>query len=87
MLVFCLSMMANTFDANSIPEAKGTAELKQAVLDVLSKRIAEYETTIEDDERLLDSTVDVRRRMAIEVRIGEKRILKKARERVGARRH
>jgi SET domain-containing protein 6 len=80
-------MMANTFDANSIPEAKRTAELKQAVLDVLSKRIAEYETTIEDDERLLDSTLDVRRRMAIEVRIGEQRILKKARERVGAQRH
>ena len=80
-------MMANTFDANSILEAKRTAELKQAVLDVLSKRIAEYETTIEDDERLLDSTLDVRRRMAIEVRIGEKRILKKARERFAARRH
>ena len=80
-------MMANALDANSIPEAKGTAELKQAVLDVLSKRIAEYETTMEDDERLLDSTLDVRRRMAIEVRIGEKRILKKASERVGARRH
>ena len=84
MLVFCLSMMANTLDANSIPEVKKTAALKAAVLDVLAKRTAEYETTIEQDEKLMESTLGLRHRMAVEVRIGEKRVLKKARERVDA---
>ena len=74
--------MVNTLDPNSIPGVKRTAEVKQAVLDLLDKRIAEYKTTIEEDEKLLETTLDLRRKMAIEVRLGEKRILKKAQERI-----
>ena len=84
LLVFCLSMMANTLDGTSIPKVKRTAELRDAVLNVLAKRMTEYDTTIEQDEKLLESNLSLRHRMAVEVRVGEKRILKKARERLDA---
>jgi N-lysine methyltransferase SETD6 len=77
-------MMADTLDANSIPEGKRTPELKKALLDVLVKKTAAYNTTLEEDEKLLKSTLGSRQRMAIEVRLGEKRVLKKARERIRA---
>lgn len=84
LLVFCLSMMVNTLDGTSIPKVKRTAELRDAVLNVLAKRMTEYDTTIEQDEKLLESNLGLRHRMAVEVRVGEKRILKKARERLDA---
>lgn len=49
----------------------------EELLSVLQRRSEEYETNIEDDERLLEATTTTgRARMAIEVRLGEKRILK-----------
>ena len=75
-------MAADTLDSDTVPEVERTAELQRLVLDVLAKRMAEYETTVEDDESLLHADLALRRKMAIEVRLGEKRILKKAIERV-----
>lgn len=77
-------MMADMLDASTIPKVQRTAELKKAVLNVLTKRQAQYDTSIEDDERRLQTDLSVRERMAVEVRLGEKRILQKATERVDA---
>src|SRR5579859_6493244 len=84
MYVFCLSMMAETLDAESVPEMKKSAELKAVVLEILRKRMDEYETSMEDDERLLSSEIGMRERMAIEVRLGEKRILHRAMDKIHA---
>ena len=85
MYVFCLAMMADALNAGTIPENEKTEELKRVVVDVLSKRIGQYSTSIEEDEKILeDKVVNMRRRMAVEVRLGEKKILKKAKERVEA---
>ena len=76
-------MMAESLDAENIPEYEGeTAELKKVILDALSKRLSEYDTSLEEDEALLMTELNTRRRMAVEVRLAEKRILRKATERV-----
>jgi N-lysine methyltransferase SETD6 len=82
MFVFCLTMMANTFNASTIPEVHKTAELKGAVLKVLDKRMKQYDASIEEDESKLLKELSARERMAVEVRLGEKRILRNAMERV-----
>jgi N-lysine methyltransferase SETD6 len=84
MYVFCLSMMADTLDASTIPEIHRTAELKAAIIKILNKRMAMYDTSTEEDEELLQKELRLRERMAVEVRLGEKRILKKAIDRVDA---
>ncbi len=84
MYVFCLVMMAGTLDATTIPEIHRTAELKGMVINILNKRISEYPTSIQDDEGMLQTDLSLRERMAVEVRLGEKRILKKAIDRVDA---
>lgn len=75
-------MMANTLDATTIPEIHRTAELKRAIIDILNKRMVMYDTSTEDDEVLLRQELSPRKRMAVEVRLGEKRILKRAIDRV-----
>ncbi|KAH0537842.1 hypothetical protein FGG08_005455 [Glutinoglossum americanum] len=46
---------------------------------ILEARLKEYPTKLEDDEMLLrDGGLSLRRKMAIEVRLGEKRVLKEA---------
>jgi len=82
MYVFCLSILANTLTPETIPDYTKTAELRTAVLKVIAKRVAAYNTSIEEDEKLLQGELPIRKRMAIEVRLGEKRILKKAHDRV-----
>ena len=85
MYIFILAMMADALDANSIPvEIHKTAELKRAVLDILTQRQTLYTTSLEEDERLLRAELGARERMAVEVRQGEKRILRRAFERVDA---
>ena len=85
MYIFCLSMMQETLNEESIPEMQKTEELQKVVSEILSRRMAEYETTLEEDEILLQrEDLSLRKRMAVEVRLSEKRILKKARERVDA---
>jgi SET domain-containing protein 6 len=77
-------MMATTLDEESIPQMKKTAELKKALTDVLGVRLAKYETSIEQDDELLRTDLPIRKRMAIEVRLGEKSIIKRALDRVDA---
>ena len=77
-------MMADTLDGESIPQMKKTAELKKAVTDILGLRLAKYDASIEEDEKLLKMDLPARKRMAIEVSLGEKRIIKKALDRVDA---
>jgi SET domain-containing protein 6 len=83
MYVFCLTMAADKVDPENIPVYEKTAELRTLVLAVLSKRMSENRTSIEEDLKLLQENLPLRRKMAIEVRLGEKQILKKAIDRVG----
>lgn len=82
--MFCLSIMADTLDVNTIPEVHRTAELKRDLLDILSTRLSEYDTSIKQDEGLVQTELSPRKAMAVEVRLGEKRILQKAIDRVDA---
>jgi Rubisco LSMT substrate-binding len=84
MYVFCLAMTTGMFDANSIPEPTRSTQLQRFVKDILQKRLEEYDTSVGDDERILQGELSLRERMAVEVRLGEKRILVKALERVDA---
>lgn len=72
----------------------GSAEA-QLLLEALQARLAEYPTTLQQDEAILadlpsaanslsDDRSAVRRRMAIEVRIGEKQVLHRIREMTSA---
>ncbi|GAA6058608.1 hypothetical protein JCM10212_004019 [Sporobolomyces blumeae] len=64
----------------SPPKPKLDASVAKWVVKVIAKREGEYPTSIEDDERLLkDSSLPLRKRMAVIVRLGEKRILRAAR--------
>ncbi|KAH7108263.1 SET domain-containing protein [Auriculariales sp. MPI-PUGE-AT-0066] len=63
---------------NKPPKRKPDSELLKLVLATLRTRAAEYTTSIEDDERLsasLDPERDWKKRNAVVVRLGEKRIL------------
>lgn len=84
MYIFCLAMMAESLDGNTIPQMAKTEELKDTVLSILRKKTEEYSTTIEEDEKLLQTDLSLRVKMAIEVRLGEKGILRKAISRVDA---
>lgn len=56
--------------------ASMTQALSLVLKDIISQRLRAYNTTIAEDIALLeDSAVQGRRRMAIEVRLGEKEIL------------
>lgn len=82
--MFSLAMMAEKLDAETIPHMKKTAGLKTVMLKILERRWAMYATPIEEDERVLETDLPVRKRMAVEVRLGEKRIIKKAMGRIEA---
>jgi SET domain-containing protein 6 len=78
--------MSETLTPSNIPEMQKTEDLKKVLLKVLARRMAEYETSLEEDERLLSEIkrlssedLGLRKRMAVEVRVCEKRILEKAR--------
>ena len=81
--------MSETLTPSNIPEMQKTEDLRKVLLKVLARRMAEYETSLEEDERLLseqkglsNEDLGLRKRMAVEVRVCEKRILEKARGRV-----
>jgi len=59
-------------------------DLNAIVLTLLAKRMDQYPQSIEEDESLLKTELSIRHRMAIEVRLGEKRILQRAREKVNS---
>lgn len=59
-----------------VPRPKLTLEVGQVFCTLLELRLQQYETTIDQDEALLrDQSIDRRKRMAVEVRLGEKKIL------------
>lgn len=84
MYIFCLSIMQQDLSEKSIPKIQKTEELQNVVLEIFSRRMNEYDTSLEEDEELLKRDLTLRKRMALEVRLSEKRILRKAKERVDA---
>ena len=86
MYIFCQSMMQTTLSTEEdIPQIQKTEDLKAVVRQILSRRLNMYETTLEEDEMLLrQEGLSLRKGMGVEVRLSEKRILKKAMERVDA---
>ncbi|KAL0780274.1 hypothetical protein CaCOL14_004758 [Colletotrichum acutatum] len=72
-------------NADLIPDKRKRDEIYQhVVVSTLQKLLAQYPTTAEEDEGLLaSSSLAPRQRMAVEVRLGEKRLLKEALQVVG----
>ncbi|KAI9762361.1 MAG: Enhancer of polycomb-like protein 1 [Chaenotheca gracillima] len=66
--------------AESLPKAKLIPESIVALSCALEKRLGEYPTSIEQDEVLLKGASIGRQRMAIEVRLGEKQLLRRGLE-------
>ncbi|GAA5821802.1 hypothetical protein JCM11251_001032 [Rhodosporidiobolus azoricus] len=67
------------------PKGKLDAASASWVRRILDKRISEYTTTVEEDETLLqNSAIPPRKRMAVIVRLGEKRILRDTRTQLDA---
>ena len=74
-------------DKGKVPKPEKPEETVAALVAVLEKRLAEYESSVEDDRALLESAeVSGRKRrrkkMAVEVRLGEKKILRGALEKL-----
>ncbi|BFZ61418.1 Ribosomal lysine N-methyltransferase 4 [Saitoella coloradoensis] len=68
-------------DAEKVPKPRKTKKAQEILLSILDAREKEYPTTLEEDEaKLREANVSLNLRNALEVRIGEKRILKKCNE-------
>ncbi|KAL7274323.1 Ribosomal lysine N-methyltransferase 4 [Rhizina undulata] len=66
-----------------VPKPRKTREVKNALVGILEARLKEYATSVDEDEEMLKSGVEEqRKRMAVEVRLGEKKILVGALEEV-----
>ncbi|RBQ72657.1 hypothetical protein VDGD_04986 [Verticillium dahliae] len=67
-------------DSERIPDKRKRDEICDAVIaEVLKVRLAQYPTSIETDEKLLaEADLPARRRMAVVVRLGEKKLLLEA---------
>ena len=67
-------------DATLVPDKRKRDEICGAVIrEVLAVRLAQYPTTLEEDRALLSAPgLSSRKRMALEVRIGEKLLLQEA---------
>jgi uncharacterized protein YlxP (DUF503 family) len=64
---------------DAIPDKRKRDEIHQAVLaKTLEALVARYPTSISEDEALLKQDLDQRTRMAIAVRLGEKKLLQEA---------
>lgn len=79
------AVLASSNKKNRVSEEEKARDLKRRVLLVLQRivetRTKSYGTSIEEDEEILTrENVKGRPRMAVEVRVGEKRILKEAGE-------
>jgi Rubisco LSMT substrate-binding len=78
-------MMQDTLsNEGDIAPLQKTEELQNKVFEIFARRMKEYGTSLEEDEGLLrqEGGLGLRKRMALEVRVSEKRILMKARERI-----
>ncbi|KIO19047.1 hypothetical protein M407DRAFT_152805 [Tulasnella calospora MUT 4182] len=65
-------------EKESLPKPKPDVESLKLAGRVLEERMKEYPTTIEDDEALLQQDIPRNLRNAVIVRLGEKKILRKA---------
>lgn len=67
-------------DASLVPDKRKRDEICGAVIrEVLAVRLAQYPTTLEEDQALVSAPgLSSRKRMAIQVRIGEKLLLQEA---------
>ncbi|KAG8956267.1 hypothetical protein FRC04_004344 [Tulasnella sp. 424] len=65
-------------EKESLPKPKPDAESLKLARRVLEERIKEYPTTIEEDDALLQQDTPQNLRSAVIVRLGEKKILRKA---------
>jgi SET domain-containing protein 6 len=65
---------------DAIPEKRKRDEIYTTLVGkALATKLAQYPTSVEEDEKLLlNEGIGKRRRMAIEVRLGEKRLLQEA---------
>lgn len=74
-----LKVMKNSNPEN-FTEKRKRAELKRSVIiHALNAKLAQYPTSLHEDEQLLkEEGMSMRQRMAIEVRVGEKRLLQEA---------
>lgn len=62
-----------------VPKARKSKEVGKMLEEVLEKRMGDYGSSIEDDEKILkNESVQGRKRIAVEVRLGEKKILEGA---------
>ena len=59
-----------------LPKPRISEDAAEVLARVVQQRLGEYPTSIEEDERLLETGVAGREKDAIEVRLGEKRILR-----------
>jgi len=77
-----------TKSKGKLPKAKLEPDLLPAVIDVLKARLAEYPTSLQEDEILLapknTQNLSLNKRNAVIVRLGEKRILQGALEKTEA---
>jgi SET domain-containing protein 6 len=73
-------------DANLVPDKWKRDEVcNTAIAEALETKLAQYSTTVREDRALLrKENLGKRYRMAIEVRLGEKRLLQEAIALVGA---
>ncbi|KAJ7354668.1 SET domain-containing protein [Mycena albidolilacea] len=68
-----------TVEKDKVPKPKLDTEVLAVVYAVLERRLKEYPSTFDDDVELLrDESLSLNRRLALVVRIGEKRILQSA---------
>ncbi|KAI9826886.1 MAG: hypothetical protein M1832_005825 [Thelocarpon impressellum] len=65
-------------DGDELPEPIETPELASVLLKAVSKKLKEYPTTPDQDKALLRRHLPPRTRLAIEIRLGEKRVLEDA---------
>lgn len=66
-----------------VPKARKSREVGKVLEEVLETRLAGYGSSVEEDEGILkDENVQGRKRVAVEIRLGEKKILKGALTRV-----
>jgi len=65
--------------AEKTPKHKKDATGKQLILELIKQRSAMYNTTLEEDERILSSPEGLSRRLliAVKIRCGEKQILRR----------
>ncbi|EIM83024.1 SET domain-containing protein [Stereum hirsutum FP-91666 SS1] len=64
-----------TKSKSKLPKAKVDESILSTIANALERRLAEYPTSVEEDQKLLTEPLSLNRKHAVIVRLGEKRIL------------